>query len=85
MEDPWDKHDASGLVLYTDAVYWEKQRGDFDERHVDDLGVDETRQFDVDMCAPRCALRRALRSVLTPAALQLRRGRCAQRAGGWRG
>lgn len=42
VEAIWDKGDASGLVMYTDAVYWEKQRGDFDERQVDDWDVDTT-------------------------------------------
>jgi hypothetical protein len=31
VENPWDKGDASGAVYYTDALYWDKQRGEFDE------------------------------------------------------
>ena len=42
VEQIWDKGDASGLVMYTDAVHWDKQRGDFDERHADDWDVDAT-------------------------------------------
>lgn len=42
VEQIWDKGDASGLVMYTDGVYWEKQRGDFDEQQVDDWDVDDT-------------------------------------------
>ena len=49
VEAIWDKGDASGLVMYTDAVYWEKQRGDFDERQVDDWDVDATGEALKDM------------------------------------
>ena len=38
----WDKGDASGLVHYTDDMYWESNavKGDFDERNTDDWDVD---------------------------------------------
>eukprot|EP01083_Nonionella_stella_P065073 170224_1 len=32
----WDKGDASGLVYYTDAIYWDALKGGFDERLADD-------------------------------------------------
>jgi hypothetical protein len=31
---------GSGLVFYTDAIYWDKQKGDFDERTFDDWDVE---------------------------------------------
>lgn len=40
IEDIWDKKDASGLVHYTDAAYWDRQAGDFWERTVDDWDVE---------------------------------------------
>merc|ERR1719359_501347 len=40
VEDIWDKKDASGLVHYTDAAYWNRQAGDFWERTVDDWDVE---------------------------------------------
>uniref|UniRef100_A0A0G4F6B2 G-patch domain-containing protein n=1 Tax=Chromera velia CCMP2878 TaxID=1169474 RepID=A0A0G4F6B2_9ALVE len=40
VENPWDKHDASGLVHYTDAAFWDQMAGDFHERTADDLDVD---------------------------------------------
>ena len=38
----WDKGDASGLVHYTDDMYWESNavKGDFDERNTDDWDVE---------------------------------------------
>jgi hypothetical protein len=39
VEDPWDKGDASGLVWYTDAQYWDAQEGDLDDRTSDGLDV----------------------------------------------
>ncbi len=42
VEHTWDKGDNSGIVMYTDAMHWDNQRGDFDERHVDDWGIDAT-------------------------------------------
>jgi hypothetical protein len=41
VENPWDKGDASGLVMYTDANYWDDQKGEFDERTVDDLDISD--------------------------------------------
>mmetsp|Transcript_68855 Transcript_68855/g.128514 ORF Transcript_68855/g.128514 Transcript_68855/m.128514 type:complete len:533 (+) Transcript_68855:46-1644(+) len=40
VEDIWDKHDASGLVLYTDAAYWDRLAGDLDERAHDGWDVE---------------------------------------------
>jgi len=39
VNNPWDKGDASGLVLYTDASYWDTKITR-DERMVDDWDVD---------------------------------------------
>ncbi|KAJ8044005.1 G patch domain-containing protein 3 [Holothuria leucospilota] len=39
MEIVWDKG-SSGLVFYTDAAYWDAEKGDFDERTSDDWDVD---------------------------------------------
>ena len=39
VEDPWDKGDASGLVWYTDAQYWDSMEGDLDDRTSDGLVV----------------------------------------------
>ncbi|XP_043236187.1 G patch domain-containing protein 3-like isoform X1 [Amphibalanus amphitrite] len=39
IELVWEKG-GPGLVWYTDAVYWDQQRGDFDERTSDDWDVD---------------------------------------------
>ena len=39
VEDPWDKGDASGLVWYTDAQYWDAMEGDLDDRTSDGLDV----------------------------------------------
>ncbi|XP_033113500.1 G patch domain-containing protein 3-like [Anneissia japonica] len=39
MEVVWEKG-GSGLVFYTDAAYWDAQKGDFDERTSDDWDVD---------------------------------------------
>lgn len=44
IPNPWDKQEASGLVWYTDTLYWDKQKGDFDERTVDELDVDVREQ-----------------------------------------
>jgi hypothetical protein len=40
IELVWDKHDASALVMWTDAVYWEANRGDFDEQEADSFDVE---------------------------------------------
>jgi hypothetical protein len=40
INDPWDKHDASALVFYTDDVRWAEERGEFDEQTTDALDVD---------------------------------------------
>ncbi|EGD81867.1 hypothetical protein PTSG_11400 [Salpingoeca rosetta] len=42
---PWDKGDASALVWYTDAAYWDAQQGDFDERNADEYDVDLTAHY----------------------------------------
>jgi len=43
VEVTWDKG-GSGLVFYTDAVYWDALRGDFHERTSDDFDItDEIR------------------------------------------
>jgi len=39
VTNPWDKHEASGLVHYTDDSFWDAQAGGFDERTADDLDV----------------------------------------------
>lgn len=41
VEDIWDKHDASGLVHYTDAAFWDRLAGDLDERAHDGWDVEE--------------------------------------------
>mmetsp|Transcript_42241 Transcript_42241/g.99178 ORF Transcript_42241/g.99178 Transcript_42241/m.99178 type:complete len:541 (+) Transcript_42241:88-1710(+) len=46
VEDIWDKHDASGLVIYTDAAYWDQNAGGLDERAHD--GWDVERHFEGD-------------------------------------
>ena len=40
LEVTWDKG-SSGLVFYTDAVYWDSQKGDFDEREADMFDVSD--------------------------------------------
>jgi len=40
VDNPWDKHGAEGLVLYTDAVRWDAKKGDFDERTTDGWDVE---------------------------------------------
>ena len=40
VDNPWDKHGAEGLVFYTDAAHWDKEKGDFDQRTADDWNVD---------------------------------------------
>ncbi|ETO23000.1 hypothetical protein RFI_14185, partial [Reticulomyxa filosa] len=39
IDQPWDKGDATGLVHYTDDMYWDNKQ-DVDERLKDDWGVD---------------------------------------------
>lgn len=41
-EDACDKGDNSGLVMYTDGLFWNARRGDFDERTADDWGIDHS-------------------------------------------
>ena len=45
MELIWDKGDASALVLYTDAIFWESNavKGGFDDRHADGWDVERRR------------------------------------------
>ncbi|XP_033628485.1 G patch domain-containing protein 3-like isoform X1 [Asterias rubens] len=45
MEVTWDKG-SSGLVFYTDAAYWDKAEGDFDEKTSDDWDVDMSAYYD---------------------------------------
>ncbi|OLP88158.1 putative protein phosphatase 2C 35 [Symbiodinium microadriaticum] len=40
VEHIWDKQDASGLVWYTDAAYWDRLAGDLDERCADGWDVE---------------------------------------------
>eukprot|EP00933_Yihiella_yeosuensis_P005978 TRINITY_DN11059_c1_g1_i1.p1 TRINITY_DN11059_c1_g1~~TRINITY_DN11059_c1_g1_i1.p1 ORF type:complete len:296 (-),score=56.99 TRINITY_DN11059_c1_g1_i1:168-1055(-) len=40
VEHVWDKHDASGLVHYTDAAFWDRMAGDLDERCHDEWDVE---------------------------------------------
>lgn len=42
VEDPWDKHEASGLVIYTDAFFWDRQVGGLDERCPDGWDVEHS-------------------------------------------
>eukprot|EP00929_Paragymnodinium_shiwhaense_P106517 TRINITY_DN71986_c0_g1_i1.p1 TRINITY_DN71986_c0_g1~~TRINITY_DN71986_c0_g1_i1.p1 ORF type:complete len:550 (-),score=120.74 TRINITY_DN71986_c0_g1_i1:136-1785(-) len=41
IENIWDKQDASGLVHYTDAAFWDRMAGDLDERCHDAWDVEE--------------------------------------------
>jgi hypothetical protein len=41
----WDKAGADALVWHTDAYYWSKQEGDFDEQTTDDWDVDYSEHF----------------------------------------
>ncbi|CAK0872422.1 unnamed protein product [Prorocentrum cordatum] len=41
VEDVWDKHEASGLVHYTDAAFWDRMAGGLDERAHDGWDVEE--------------------------------------------
>ena len=45
MEVVWEKG-GSGLVFYTDAQYWQKEEGDFDEQTADDLDVDMSAYYE---------------------------------------
>ncbi|CAJ1409216.1 unnamed protein product [Effrenium voratum] len=40
VENIWDKQDASGLVWYTDAAFWDRMAGDLDERCADGWDVE---------------------------------------------
>ena len=40
MDNPWDKGDASGLVTYTDAQYWDQFKDGFEGATADDWNVD---------------------------------------------
>ncbi|CAE8734404.1 unnamed protein product [Polarella glacialis] len=40
VEHIWDKQDASGLVHYTDAAFWDRMAGDLDERCHDEWDVE---------------------------------------------
>ncbi|CAE8697243.1 unnamed protein product, partial [Polarella glacialis] len=47
VEHIWDKQDASGLVHYTDAAFWDRMAGDLDERCHDEWDVElEPRRLD---------------------------------------
>ncbi|CAK9020145.1 unnamed protein product [Durusdinium trenchii] len=41
VEQIWDKQDASGLVWYTDAAFWDRMAGDLDERCADGWDVED--------------------------------------------
>ena len=47
--NPWDKQDNSGIVLWTDGVYWDQLKGGFDERYADDWDVDPEQAQEVDV------------------------------------
>uniref|UniRef100_A0A8C6Z5B2 G-patch domain containing 3 n=1 Tax=Nothoprocta perdicaria TaxID=30464 RepID=A0A8C6Z5B2_NOTPE len=47
IELKWEKG-GSGLVFYTDAQYWQKEDGDFDEQTADDWDVDMSIYYDKD-------------------------------------
>ncbi len=51
-EDACDKGDNSGLVMYTDGLFWNARRGDFDERTADDWGIDHSGATERAMCVP---------------------------------
>jgi hypothetical protein len=51
-EDACDKGDNSGLVMYTDGLFWNARRGDFDERTADDWGIDHSGATEKAMCVP---------------------------------
>eukprot|EP01029_Cantina_marsupialis_P026875 TRINITY_DN7346_c0_g1_i1.p1 TRINITY_DN7346_c0_g1~~TRINITY_DN7346_c0_g1_i1.p1 ORF type:complete len:478 (+),score=116.27 TRINITY_DN7346_c0_g1_i1:139-1572(+) len=55
VEITWEKG-GSGLVFYTDAIYWEKQKGlDFDEQTVEDYGrFDYVQDHDRLMYCDKC-------------------------------
>ena len=41
----WDKAQADALVWHTDAYYWDKMKGDFEEQTADDYDVDHGVHF----------------------------------------
>ncbi|GCC26832.1 G patch domain-containing protein 3 [Chiloscyllium punctatum] len=45
IELKWEKG-GSGLVFYTDAQYWQEEKGDFDEETADDWDVDMSVYYD---------------------------------------
>ncbi|NXH22497.1 GPTC3 protein, partial [Bucco capensis] len=47
IELKWEKG-GSGLVFYTDAQYWQEEKGDFDEQTADDWDVDMSIYYDKD-------------------------------------
>ncbi|XP_061920248.1 G patch domain-containing protein 3 [Entelurus aequoreus] len=47
IELKWEKG-GSGLVFYTDAQYWQKDEGDFDEQTTDDWDVDMSVYYEKD-------------------------------------
>ncbi|XP_067867516.1 G patch domain-containing protein 3 [Heterodontus francisci] len=47
IELKWEKG-GSGLVFYTDAQYWQEEKGDFDEETADDWDVDMSVYYDKD-------------------------------------
>ncbi|XP_078094176.1 G patch domain-containing protein 3 [Mustelus asterias] len=47
IELKWEKG-GSGLVFYTDAQYWQEEKGDFDEETADDWDVDMSVYYDQD-------------------------------------
>ncbi|KYO37059.1 G patch domain-containing protein 3 [Alligator mississippiensis] len=47
IELKWEKG-GSGLVFYTDAQYWQEEKGDFDEQTADDWDVDMSIYYDQD-------------------------------------
>eukprot|EP00055_Hartaetosiga_balthica_P002985 m.5982 g.5982 ORF g.5982 m.5982 type:complete len:469 (+) comp2525_c0_seq1:74-1480(+) len=55
VSNPWDKGDASALVHYTDAFYWDQHGGDFDERTADDWDVDFSAHYGLSSRGDRSA------------------------------
>lgn len=50
--NPWDKGDGSGLVMWTDAVFWDRAKGPFEERTADAMDVDPDTQAELISSGP---------------------------------
>jgi len=53
VTNPWDKGDASGLVMWTDAIFWDRMKGSFEARTSDALDVDPEMQDELRHAGPR--------------------------------